>query len=138
MNYQEDTGTVVDLHDGKATVRLDHECKELCHKGCACSMMGSDGRNVDVAADDLSKGDRVRVHIPIVNEYLSMFFVFGLPLLLTAAGLFIGSRLEGEESGGGLTLAGGAIGLVAGMVVAWVANGVAARDATPMAERIQA
>jgi hypothetical protein len=137
MEYREDTGTVVALSGEKATVLLDHEPQEAACAGChACSVTPSGRATIRVERNGLDEGDRVRVGIPQVNAYLSIGVLFGAPILLVGAGLIIGSALQSPDSSDGPALLGGAMGLLAAMALAWVANGVIARRAAPRVWRI--
>lgn len=139
MKCVEDTGTVVELGDGKATILLDHKPEKGCGKGCcACSILANGRPTVEAPAAGLKRGDRVRVRMPQVNEWLGMLFVFGLPIVLGIMGLVLGSKLDRASGGGTYTVVGGGIGLVLAMAAGWTANGVIIRrgavEVQPLAE----
>jgi len=137
MRYLEDTGTVVSVTGEKATVRLDHKRTEACGSCCACSALAGGDRAVTVDRGDLQEGDRVHVRIPQVDAWVSILLVFGLPLALFMAGIWVGQRLEGGRQVGNLSVLGGIVGLLVAFVAAWLANRALIRKAgPPRAERV--
>jgi len=122
MKYVKDTGTVRATANGRATVRLDHKSTEECGSCCACSAFGGDRPEIEVPQGGLKEGDKVRVTIPRPNPYLSIFFVFFLPLALLMAGIFIGQSYQGDERLGAMAAIGGGAGLGVALILAWLAN----------------
>ena len=137
MNYVEDTGTVVMTGPQKASVKLDHEQPEKCGSCCACSIFGNGSYTIDVDRGELREGDRVRVRIPRVNEYLSMLLVFGLPLGMFMGGVAVGTAFEADKRVGAASVVGGAVGLVVAFLVAWIVNRLVVKKAAPRAERLE-
>ncbi len=136
MNYVEDTGVVKSVGDGGATVRLDHRSTEECGSCCACSAFSGGLPEIRVPQDGLQEGRRVRVRIPRSNPYLSIFFVFVLPLALFMGGVLTGQQLHGGDRLGAAAALGGALGLLLGLATARTANRLLAPDEEPRAELI--
>lgn len=139
MQYHEDTGTVMEVTEEKALVRLDHERSKDCGGCCACSALGGAGLpTIEVERDGLEQGDRVEVRIPRVNAYLSMLLVFGLPVALFMAGISVGQLFEGEERLGGTAALGGIIGIIVAFLIAWLVNRTITGGARPEARKLPA
>lgn len=136
MRYVEDTGTVLTVGAEKATIRLDHKRKD-CAGCCACSAFGTAAYTIEVARGELQEGERVRVRIPRVNEYVSMLLVFILPLVLFMGGIAAGRLFEPDERIGGASVSGGVVGLVVAFAIAWTVNRLVIRKAVPEAHRLQ-
>lgn len=136
MKYIEEEGTVVSVEGGRATVRLDRKVTESCGTCCACSAHQNGKKTIEVDANDLEDGDRVRARIPRVNPYLSMFLVFGLPLALFMTGIMVGQRVQGGERLGTASAIGGIVGLMVAMLFALLMNHLLTRNAHPEARKI--
>jgi len=123
MQYREETGTVAELRQGKAIVRLDADAETKCGSCCACSIGASGVRTLVVDKNALSVGDRVRVRIPRLSGYVSMLLLFVLPLALFVAGMSLGMMFEPEGGGHGLSpIVGGLLGLGVALLIAWIAE----------------
>lgn len=138
MKYAEDTGTVLTVGPQQATVRLDHKRPDECRSCCACAAFGGEAFTVEVERGELQEGDRVRVRIPRVNEYVSMLLVFGLPLVLFMGGVAVGRAFEETERIGTASMVGGIIGLVVAFLLAWAVNRLVIKKAVPEAHRLPA
>ena len=138
MKYHEDTGTVVEVDDGKAHVRLDHEREEDCGSCCACSSFGAGKPEVWIEGEHLETGDRVRVRIPEVNSYLSMFLLFGLPFAFFVGGMALGQHLGTEGEAGNLSAMMGLAGLALAVGIAMLVNWFLGRKVRPEVSRLPA
>ena len=138
MWYREETGTVTELREKKAVIRLDADAGTKCGFCCACSIAASGVRTLAVDRNDLSVGNRVRVHVPRLSGYVSILLLFVLPLALFVAGMSLGMMFEPEGAGHGLSpIVGGLLGLGVALLIAWIAERGASRRAIqvqPMAE----
>ena len=131
MNWVEETGTVVAVDGGKASVKLDRKARKECGSCCACGAFAAGEDTIKVPAGQLKQGERVSIRIPQVNAYLSMFLVFGLPMLLFFAGIFVGRALEQTERIGTGALVGGVLGLFIAFFIAAVVDRAFRRKAQP-------
>lgn len=138
MRYVEDTGIVLTVGPQKATIRLDHKRAEDCRGCCACAAFGGEAFTVDVERGELQEGDRVRVRLPRVSEYLSMLLVFGFPVALFMGGLAVGRAFEKTERIGTAAMVGAIIGLVVAFLLAWVVNRMVISKAVPEVSRLPA
>ncbi len=138
MKYIEEEGTVLSIQDDTATVRLDQKVKESCGSCCACSAYQTGEDTVDVPADGLEKGDRVKARIPRVNPYLSMFLVFALPLALFMTGIAVGQHFQGVQRLGTASATGGILGLIIAIMVALLMNHLLTKNAHPTAQKMEA
>ncbi len=104
-------GTVVSVEGGRATVMLvaDGACgKEM---SCAhCALFKPEAHSIDVPADGLQPGERVRIRVPAADVYRSILTLLLLPMALTLAGLLIGLSYGGWAAPDGA---------VAGLVIAY-------------------
>ena len=116
-----ETGTVVEATDTTATVELQPpESCDAC--GCKAKCAGTQGKAFVVQADNLcgaKPGDCVEVEMTPVSTWLSMLFIFVVPLLLMLLGLGLARGATGQDWAGAL---GAVVGLALGFGVLWIAN----------------
>jgi len=85
-------GTVVAVEGRRARVRMQPGAD--CGKCCACAAFGGgDERELEVETDQaLAVGAGVVVEVDQGSPWLSVFLLFGLPLLGLVAGVVVGAR----------------------------------------------
>lgn len=88
-------GVVIGLDRGRAIVLLTggDQC-EQCSLHHHCKPQGADGRSL-VATDPLGvrPGDKVQIEVQGKNILLATILLYGIPLILLLAGIFIGMAL---------------------------------------------
>jgi hypothetical protein len=100
-----ETGLVVRISGGRASVRIDRspqEHRQEC-RGCnVCRAAGDLGLVLDVDAGGLAEGDRVKVAVPTPSPWRGIALVLALPLALGMAGLLGGTAWTGFQRVTGL------------------------------------
>ena len=116
-------GTVLDVRDGQARIRISEAAASEACKSCGGRCGRSSGFETTAPAPDgLQAGDEVRVEIKLPDPVLSAVMLFLVPLVLVMGGLGLWQWLgpAGADQAKGLLL-----GL--GLMVLWYA-GVAGYD----------
>ena len=138
VGYVEDTGTVVEVGPRKATIRLDHSPDGSCGSCCACSAFAGGEHTLEVDRGDLQKGERVLARVPRLNQYLSIFLVFGLPLVLFSVGITVGLAFGEEKQVGSTAVLGGLAGLALAFALSWLVNRLLVSKSPPRVSRLPA
>jgi sigma-E factor negative regulatory protein RseC len=89
-----ETGIVRRIVAGKMDVAMADARPEACAKCRACEVFGQ-GKDTVLrvpTVDGVAVGDTVRIEIPQASPWTGIVFVLGLPVVLLAAGLLVGSR----------------------------------------------
>ncbi|MBM4017686.1 MAG: SoxR reducing system RseC family protein [Planctomycetes bacterium] len=123
-----ETGTVFRIPGKRAQVRLDRRPDEHAAecRGCtACRQGGDSGPVLEVPADGLAEGDRVRLAIPTPGPWRGILMVFALPLAAGMAGLLGGAAWTGFQQATGLGQESAGLVLGAGLGLAAFALAVA-------------
>lgn len=132
-----ETGTVIDLTDGKAVVQV--EIGEHCARCAAhrpCSAMGSGFRQIEVDNRlGAVVGDRVQVDCPPQSRIMSAALLFFFPIVLALVGYFIGYSIRPTEGSG---IVGTFAGLILAFMLIWGVNPILAkRQRLPTVQRIE-
>jgi len=117
-------GTVVEVEDGRATVRM--EPGEHC-QGCNICARLSGETCVSVSLDEgaeVGVGDRVSIEVPAELSYTGILLVYGLPLAGLLAGAVTGSLivdtwLEEVRHAQLVPVVLSLLGVLAGFLVTW-------------------
>jgi positive regulator of sigma E activity len=113
----EERGTVIEIRDRTALVRMSPLHAERCGACRACSLGEGEEHIVEVpSVEGLSTGEKVVIEVPLPSKYLGVLLFFVLPMALLAAGCvagyFLGERFFGKEpAADALIIALGAAGL---------------------------
>ena len=124
MEYNVETGKVVQILGEKAVVRIERAASAKCSSCCACSIGAAGERTLEVDRRDLGEGDIVEVRAPKVSGYLSILLLFGLPTLLFVVGGFV-------------SLQAAIAGIAVAFFVAWLVNRRLAAKFPLLVQRIE-
>jgi ABC-type lipoprotein release transport system permease subunit len=91
---------------------------------------------MEIQAEGLEPGDKIRIRTPRLNPYLGILFTFGLPLIFFVAGFLIGNNFEDPQGSGSIAVLGGVIGLLTAFIATWAINRVLRPDEEPTVEKI--
>ena len=117
-----ESGTVIELHNGHARVRVQPEGGEAC-KTCAGNCCSGSRFELQLPAPDGAQvGDQVKIEVVLPNPAWSAFILFLMPLVLLMAGVGLWMRFGPKPSNQGKGLL---VGL--GLMVLWYI-GVAVYD----------
>lgn len=138
MDYREETGTVSKLRGRKALVKIDVAAEGGCGScGCKCSKAADGARVIEVQRDDLQKGDRVKIRVPVRSGYLGMLMIFVLPMIFCVTGMLLGVQFgAGPGDSNLMPLAGGAGGLALAFGIAWLVERIVSKQAPLQVQRL--
>jgi positive regulator of sigma E activity len=139
-----ETGTIINVQDGRLEIRIDQPRPAVCGKCRACEVLGKGGDLVlrtsldrvqpepgSDAAAALEAGRRVLVEVPQVSPWTGIVWLLGMPITMFVAGLLAGAnwpawsnllRLDGQ-------LAGAVLGVLAGVATFAMARLIEKRHA---------
>ena len=110
---KQETGTVVQLAEGQAAIRIRSEPGDTC-SGCkACRARDGGDFLLWTAAEGLAQGNRVTVEVAVPGPWRAILLVFALPLAFFVTGILVGSEWQGfqEMTGLGRDASGIALGM---------------------------
>ena len=118
-----ETGTVTEVQGDRAAVRFRHERGPSCGGCTMCQKAADHMMALWLHLPQAHVGDQVTVQIPVPSPWRAMAMVFGIPLVLLAAGVLVGSTWTGLQQSLGLDADTTGVGL--GLVLAMLAFGAA-------------
>jgi len=99
---KQETGTVVQLADGQAAIRIRSEPGDACGGCKACRTRGGGDFLLWVEAENLKASDRVTVEVAVPGPWRAVFLVFVLPLAFFVTGILVGGEWQGFQEMTGL------------------------------------
>ena len=99
---KQETGTVVQLADGQAAIRIRCEPGDACGGCKACRTRDGGDFLLWTEAENLMHGDRVTVEVAVPGPWRAILLVFALPVAFFVTGILVGSEWQGFQEMTGL------------------------------------